>query len=110
MNHYTAFNLTKLDVLDAFESIEVCTAYKDPATNENLPAFPASVQLLEKVECVYQTLPGWGGKLGGKVAGVKNWEDLPPNAKDYVLWIEKETGVKIKFIGTGPGRDDLIVR
>lgn len=59
---------------------------------------------------MYKTLPGWGGKAGGKVAGVKSWDELPANAKDYVLWIEKETGVKITYIGTGPARDDMIVR
>ena len=106
----TAFNLSKLDVLDAFEEIKVCTAYKDKATGQELESFPASLKALETVECVYETLPGWGGKLAGKTEGVRKWEDLPENAQKYVYFFEQQTKVKVKSIGTGPDREDLIVR
>ncbi|KAF2092788.1 adenylosuccinate synthetase-like protein [Rhizodiscina lignyota] len=108
INHYTAFNLTKLDVLDAFDEIQVCTAYK--VGGEEVPSFPAGLKMLETLECTYETLPGWGGKLGGKTAGCKRWDDLPENARKYVEWIERSTGVKVRWIGTGPAREDLIVR
>ena len=113
INHYTAFNLTKLDVLDAFDEIKVCTSYNSKTAEglqQEIPSFPASIKTLETVECVYETLPGWGGQFGGNTAGVKRWADLPENAQLYVRWIERETGVKIKWIGTGPGREDLIAR
>ena len=96
--------------MDAFEEIKVCTAYRDRTTGQELESFPASLKSLETVECVYETLPGWGGKLGGKTEGVQKWEDLPENAQKYVNFIEQQTKVKVKSIGTGPGREHLVVR
>jgi adenylosuccinate synthase len=106
----TALCLTKIDVLDAFDSIKVCTAYKDSSTGELLESFPAGLRALESVECVYETVPGWGGKLGGKTEGVKVWEELPENARRFVDFIEQRTNVKVKSIGTGPERDHLVTR
>jgi adenylosuccinate synthase len=96
--------LTKLDVLDTFDKIHVAVAYK--ANGTTLESFPASQNILESVEVEYQVLPGWNSKT----SGMKKFEDLPEKAQKYVEFIEKFLGVPIKYIGTGPSRDDLIYR
>jgi adenylosuccinate synthase len=65
---------------------------------QELQSFPASTKILESMEVKYQTLPGW---KGSKTSGAKTWEELPPNCKAYVEFVEKRIGVKIKYIGTG---------
>jgi len=55
---------------------------------------------------VYEELPGWESDT----TGVKTCEDLPENARAYVSFVEERVGVRVKFIGTGPGRKDLIFR
>lgn len=82
LNGFTHLNITKLDVLDAEKDIPVFTGKK--VTN----------------------LPGWQ-KATGRLT---KWDDLPPNAKKYIRYIEKEIGVPVTFIGTGPGREEMIVR
>jgi len=105
VNHYTALNLTKLDVLDGFEEIKVATEYW--VDGKMLESFPADLELLEKVEVRYETLPGWKSKT----IGVTRWEDLPERAREYVQFIEKFLdGLNIRWIGTGPGREHMIAR
>ncbi|KAK7424319.1 Adenylosuccinate synthase [Neonectria punicea] len=106
VNHYTALNLTKLDVLDSFPTIKIAVAYKDKETGEELPSFPASTSQLERVEVVYHEMPGWNKPT----TEAKTYYDLPKNARDYVQFIDEFIGVKIKWIGTGPDRDAMVVR
>ncbi|KAK2873716.1 hypothetical protein FQN49_002133 [Arthroderma sp. PD_2] len=105
INHYTALNLTKLDILDDFDEIKVAVAYK--LDGKELESFPASPEALEKVEIVYETLPGWKSTT----MGISKWEDLPTNAQKYIEYIERSVGgVPIKWIGTGPARSHMIDR
>ncbi|KAI5291722.1 hypothetical protein KEM54_001254 [Ascosphaera aggregata] len=104
INHYTALNLTKLDILDDFDEIKVGVAYK--VDGKIVESFPASTDTLEKVEVVYETLPGWKTNT----MGAKAWDDLPLNAQKYIQYIEKETGIPVRWIGTGPSRDHMIDR
>ncbi|KAF3491246.1 adenylosuccinate synthetase [Arthroderma uncinatum] len=105
INHYTALNLTKLDILDDFDEIKVAVAYK--LDGKELESFPASAEALENVEMVYETLPGWKSTT----MGISKWEDLPTNAQKYVEYIERSIGgVPIKWIGTGPARSHMIDR
>ncbi|KAF1823188.1 Adenylosuccinate synthetase [Dissoconium aciculare CBS 342.82] len=104
INWYDALNLTKLDILDDFDEILVGTAYR--VDGQVLPAFPADLSVLEKVEVVYETLPGWKSPT----VGLRRWDDLPENAKKYILFIEKSVGVPIKYVGTGPGQENMIIR
>lgn len=104
INWYDALNLTKLDVLDTFPEIQVATSYS--YKGQELQSFPADVQVLEKMEVKYETLPGWQTST----VGLKKWDELPENAKKYIEYIEKFVGVKCKYIGTGPGRESMIVR
>lgn len=64
------------------------------------------MELLEKVEVVYQELPGWKSST----SQVQKFEDLPKQAQDYIAFIENYIGVKVRWIGTGPGREDMIDR
>ena len=104
VNHYTALNLTKIDIMDSFPEIQVATAYQ--LDGQVLDSFPADLQTLARAEVQYTTLPGWQKPT----TGAKNYYDLPKNARAYVEFIEEFVGVKIKYIGTGPAREDLIVR
>lgn len=104
VNHYTALNLTKLDIMDAFPEIQVATAYQ--LDGEVLDSFPANLHNLARVKVQYTTLPGWQKPT----TGAKTYYDLPKNARAYVEFIEEYVGVKIRYIGTGPAREDMIFR
>ncbi|KAM3530888.1 hypothetical protein NHJ13051_001116 [Beauveria bassiana] len=106
VNHYTALNLTKLDILDTFPVIQVAVAYKDPETGDLIDFFPADLEYLEKCEVVYEEFKGWNTPI----TSVKKYEDLPTEAREYVEYIEKFLGTPVKWIGTGPNRDDMIFR
>ncbi|PLN78982.1 Adenylosuccinate synthetase [Aspergillus taichungensis] len=107
INHYTALNLTKLDVLDDFDEIKVGVAYILPDGTRTVNTIPADADVLDKVEVEYVTLPGWKCNT----MGVKRYEELPEKAREYIAFIEKGLGgVPVKWIGTGPARDDMICR
>ncbi|RDA93119.1 hypothetical protein CP533_4085 [Ophiocordyceps camponoti-saundersi (nom. inval.)] len=106
INHYTALNLTKLDVLDDFPTIKIAIAYKDPDTGEEIPSYPADLDLLDRSEVIYHEMPGWNKST----TNAKTFDDLPKEAQDYVKYIEDSVGVKIKWIGTGPDREAMIKR
>ena len=96
VNHYTALNLTKLDVLDTFPEIKIATAYQ--VDGQIIDSFPADLELLARAEVMYKTMPGWQTST----TGVSRWEDLPENARRYISFIEDYlAGPKCKFIGTG---------
>ncbi|RNJ54429.1 hypothetical protein D7B24_000482 [Verticillium nonalfalfae] len=100
INYYTSLNLTKLDVLDTFETIKIAIAYKE------LDSYPADLEILERAEVVYHEMPGWQTPT----TNAKTYVDLPKKARDYVEYIEKFVGVEIKYIGTGPEREAMIRR
>jgi adenylosuccinate synthase len=104
INGFNSLIVTKLDVLDGFEEIKVCTAYK--AHGEVVDTMPAENLLLEQIEPVYETLPGWPGTT----CGVTSFDDLPVNAKDYIAFLEKRTGVEVGCVSTGPERMETIIR
>ncbi len=90
--------------MDDFDEIKYAKAYS--YNGQVLESFPASLDILEKVDVIYETLPGWKQPT----TGVKTYEELPDNAKKYVEAIEGFIGVPIKYIGTGPGREEMILR
>lgn len=104
INHYTSFNLTKLDILDDFDELKVAVSYK--LDGQDLPSFPATLDALSKVEPVYKTFPGWKAQT----TNVKTFDALPENARKYIEFVEEFTGVRVKWIGTGPARDAMITR
>lgn len=106
INHYTSLNLTKLDILDSFPTIKVATAYLHPITGEKLESFPADLELLGSVKVQYEELKGWEKPI----TDAKSFYDLPKEAREYVEFIEKFVGVRIQYIGVGPGRESMITR
>jgi adenylosuccinate synthase len=91
-------------VLDSFEEIQVAVGYTVGGTE--LASFPASTQMLDTVQVKYQTFKGWKTST----TGLTKWEELPKAAQAYVEFIEQFLEVKIKYIGTGPGREQMMVR
>jgi adenylosuccinate synthase len=104
INYYTSLNLTKLDVLDTFETIKIAIAYK--IDGNELDSYPADLDILNRAEVVYHEMPGWQTPT----TNARTYDDLPKAARDYVEYIEKFVGVKIKYIGTGPDREAMIQR
>ena len=99
INGFSSLVVTKLDVLDQFDEIQVCTAYRN--TNQ----MPATFREMEAVEPVYEKLPGWKSET----RGLTRAEALPPRAKDYLKFLSERTGVEIGCISTGPERDETIL-
>ncbi len=95
--------LTKLDVLDGFDEIKVCTKYK--LEDRFLDYFPNSIDEQSKVEPVYESIKGWKGS----VRGVRSWKDLPKGAQDYVKYLEHLVGVNADIVTTSPEREDTIL-
>lgn len=104
INYYDSLNLTKLDILDTFETIKIAIAYK--VDGEELDSYPADLDILERAEVVYHEMPGWQKPT----TNAKTYYDLPKAAREYIEYIEKFVGVKVKYIGTGPDREAMIQR
>jgi len=96
--------LTKLDVLDEFEEISVCTAYK--VRGKSWKTFPAFAVAHNDYQPEYRTFKGWKTST----AGVTSYDELPQQAKDYVRFIEDETETGAAIISTGPRREETIIR
>lgn len=105
VNAFDEVNLTKLDVLDDLETIEVCTGYRTPQ-GDVVDAVPASLEAYAAYEPVFETLPGWKTDI----SAVRVWDDLPENAKNYCSFVEKKLGVHVRWIGVGPGRDAIVLK
>lgn len=102
LNGFTAVAITKLDVLDTFEEIKVCTAYRiDGDIVTQLP----ETSFQQRAVPIYETFDGWMSDT----TNARKWEDLPVNAQKYVRALEKLIGVPVKYISVGPERDQIIV-
>ena len=97
--------LTNLDVLGYLDKIPVCTAYE--LDGEIIKDFP-NPTLIEKCKPVIEYLPSWKGK--GEIRGLTDYNKLPQEARDYVEFIEKQLGVHISIVSTGPAREEIIFR
>ena len=104
VNGYETMVVTKLDVLDELDEIRVCTAYR--LDGKELREMPATVRELARVEPVYRVLPGWRSCT----EGISEWDRLPTAAKNYIEFLERETGVEAGCISTGPERTQTIQR
>lgn len=104
VNGLTEIALTKLDVLSGFEEIKVCMSYS--YQGEVLEEFPTELEILSECEPIYATFPGWNEDI----TSINKFEDLPENARNYVMTIEERLNVPVKTIGTGPGRKEAIRR
>ena len=97
--------LTNLDVLGYLDKIPVCTAYE--VDGEITKDFPNPTKL-DRCKPVIEYLPSWKGK--GNIRGLTEYDKLPKEAQDYVEFIEKEIGVHISIVSTGPVREEIIRR
>jgi adenylosuccinate synthase len=104
LNGLDSIALTKLDVLDTFDEINVCVAYR--FRGETIDWIPWSIKEYGEVEPIYETFPGWETST----AGVGRFDDLPERARDYVAALERFVGVEVGLVSTGPERDETIIR
>jgi adenylosuccinate synthase len=94
--------LTKLDVLDGFDQIKVCTGYQ--IDGQTLDYLPADANLQARLTPVYETLEGWKETTHG----ARSWAELPANAIKYVRRVEELIGAPVALLSTSPDRDDTI--
>ena len=102
VNSLTELALTKLDVLDTFDEVKVCTGYR--IDGELVHGYPDRSEVLAQVIPDYVTLPGWKTEL----RSCRSVDDLPAEAKDFITVVEQQSGVPIHIIGVGPERDDVL--
>lgn len=99
----TGLALTKLDVLDGFDELKICTSYM--LGDEVLDHFPAGLTDQAKVKPVYETMPGWSQST----RGARSWNELPANAVKYVRRLEELVGRPAALVSTSPEREDVIL-
>ena len=99
----TGIALTKLDVLDGFEELRICTGYE--LDGEMLDHLPIASELQRRCKPVYETLPGWSQST----VGARTWADLPAEAVKYVRRVEELIGCPVALLSTSPERDDTIL-
>lgn len=104
LNGLDTIALTKLDVLDTFDEIAVCVAYR--YRGETIDWIPPCIKDYGEVEPIYETLPGWATST----VGISRFDELPARARAYVEALERLAGVEIGLVSTGPERTETIVR
>ncbi|MCH8867310.1 MAG: adenylosuccinate synthase [Proteobacteria bacterium] len=96
--------VTKLDVLDELETIQICVGYQ--IDGESIPGLPVVGDRFAECVPIYEDLPGWQAST----VGITRYEDLPTKARDYLVRIEELAGVPVDIISTGPGREQTLIR
>lgn len=104
INSISGFCMTKLDVLDGFDELKICVAYKMP-NGEIVKYAPMAAADWEGVEPIYETLPGWSENT----FRVTKMEDLPQNAINYIKRVEEVLGVPVDILSTGPDRVETMI-
>ena len=99
----TQVAFTVLDVLGYLDEIPVCVGYE--LDGEEIDYFPSTTKL-KRCKPILKKLPGWKCDI----SGIKNYEDLPENCRNYIEFAEKEIGVPITMVSNGPAREDIIYR
>jgi adenylosuccinate synthase len=108
INSLTELAVTKLDVLDDFESVRLCTGYRSAGSDGGgeLMEFPANLGLLERCVPIYEEHAGWRTSI----ADARSWDELPAEARRYLERIEELVGVPIRRVSVGQGRDQILER
>lgn len=102
INGFTELAMTKLDVLSGMSELKVCTHYR--YGGKTTRRFPSEVQTLERVEPVYETMPGWSEDI----TGARSYDELPEAARQYLAFVREEVGVPVGMVSIGPRRDQII--
>lgn len=103
INGLTGFTLTRLDILDSFPSISICTGYK--INGEVIHRFPGSLKVLEQCQPVYEDMEGWQSPT----TDIRHFEDLPGKAQAYVKRLEGLIGCPADIVSVGPGREQTVL-
>ena len=104
INGFNEITMTKLDILDEFDEIKVCTEYEcNGKRSKNLSTF---INQFEDIKPIYTKVPGWKCST----VGVDSFDNLPLKAQEYIQYIEQILSIPIKHISTGPKRNDMIIR
>jgi len=103
LNGLTGLAVTKLDILDGLESINICTAYD--YKGQKLDYFPGDLQVLAACKPIYETWPGWSEDI----SSIRDFDQLPENTKKYLKRIEEVTETPINIVSVGPAREETIV-
>jgi len=101
-NNFSSLAITKLDVLSEFKEIPVCVGYT--INGKKTDIYPSISHDFYRAKPIYKTLPGWRVPLNN----IKSFVALPKEAKDYISFIEKNVGVPVSYVSTGPGREALL--
>ncbi|MDR2163028.1 MAG: adenylosuccinate synthase [Clostridiales Family XIII bacterium] len=104
-NGTTGIALMLLDVLGVFDEVKLCYAYETP-DGAKIKHFPASLEMLAACRPLYKTMRGWRSDI----SGCRSFDDLPEEARAYVGEVEALSGVPVKIISVGPGREQTIIR
>ena len=104
INGLDGLALTKLDVLDGVERIDICTSYA--YAGRTLTDFPSDTGQLAACQPIYETMPGWSAPT----AGVRTFDQLPGAARKYIARLEELSGVRATIVSTGSERDDTVIR
>jgi len=103
INSISGLCLTKLDVLDGLEEIKICTGYEQSDGDTGAPRFAS--EYYAEIRPIYRSVPGWQEST----FGIRQYAELPPNARAYLDIIEETVGAPIDIISTGPDREETIV-
>jgi len=103
LNSLTELSLTKLDILDGFDTVKICTGYT--LDGEPVTDYPDQYDVLERIEPVYEELPGWKTPINE----MREPGDLPAEAKAFIAVVEREVGVRINVVGVGAERGDYLI-
>lgn len=104
VNGFDSLIMTKLDVLDTLAEIPVCVSYR--VDGKETSEMPATFRGMQELEAVYVKVPGWQTST----RGTSSYEALPQRARDYVAFLESQTGVEVGCVSTGPERTETIIR
>lgn len=103
LNSLTDIGITKLDVLDDFDSVKVCVGYE--IDGKKIDHVPYHQSEFFKVKAIYEELPGWKTSL----SDVRKWDDMPKEAQNYIRFIEDQVGVPVGLVGVGPAREAYVI-
>src|SRR5690606_28964281 len=103
-NSLSGLCVTKLDVLDGLDEIKICVGYR--LDGEVLATQPLAIERFADCEPIYESVPGWRGPTHD----IRDFDQLPSEAKHYLERLEALVGVPVDMVSTGPGRDSVVMR
>ena len=103
LNSLNSLVITKLDVLSGLDPIKICNGYQ--YQGQVIDEFPTELEILEKCQPIYESMPGWQADL----SGIRSFKDLPVQAINYIKRIEQLTSVPVELISVGPGREQTMM-